>query len=185
MMIRANPDDLTSNIIPASVFMAASHQSPACPPVLHIDLEGRWFADGRAITHPGTHRLFSRSLVKVDGKYRVRIGHNEYPLTVEDTPRVVRSLRAVRNAAGGEDVFLLLNDGRRLALDPANLEFAKDGVPYCRFDPGRRLRARFARAAWQQLLALLDVDEHGECCYLVLDNRRVTFAPRTSADDRP
>jgi len=144
---------------------------PARPPVLFIDAEGRWFADGREITHPGTYRLFSRSLVKEAGGYRLRIGADEHPVKVEDTPWVVRSLRIMSHPAGEDSIGLWLNDGRRYRLDPERLEISASGTAYCHGVPTGPWRARLTRTAWQQLLALLEVDDATQRCYIRMNNR--------------
>jgi hypothetical protein len=108
--------------------------------------DGRWYADGEPIANPRIAALFSRSVERSpDGGYRLRIGDEQAPVVVDDTPFVV-----VRTDWAGEVAIVELNDGTRERLDPATLSATVDAVLYCRVKDGAE-RARFLRAAYYQL----------------------------------
>lgn len=144
-----------------------SRQSPK--PALSVDRDGRWFADGHEITHPGTYRLFIHSPAGVTGGYCMRSGADGHTVTVEDTPWAVCNLRLMRNPASKESIGLWLQDGRRYTLDPDRPEISTRDTARSHGIPTRSRRARLTRAAWQQLL--VEVDDATLCCHIRMNNR--------------
>jgi hypothetical protein len=121
-------------------------------PRLRIDLDGDWFDDEVAVTHPGVLANLRAGLQKdARGHFiqtRVRI-----PVEVADAPFVV-----TRFERRGDGYVILLNDGTEEPVDPATLRVGDHEVPYCAVKDGR-FEARFSRAAAHQLWALAEHDE--------------------------
>jgi hypothetical protein len=130
---------------------------------ISIDRDGNFRHDGAEITHPGTIALFHRSLEKTADGYRLRVGRESCPVVVEDAPLVVRSIEATPAA-----VHLLLSDGATEALDPATLRQGPDHVLYCAARGGE-FPARFSRAAYYALAALLVPEDDGGFALVVGD----------------
>lgn len=140
-------------------------------PKLHIDREGRWFADDRPVIHEKIHKLFCDSLVRDGEYYLIRIGDEENPVTVEDAPFSVRRLFIENDAEGLDVVRLILNDARVTALDPCTLRAADRHSLYCRV-PGAGMEARFSRDAFTRLGRLIEIDHETKTYYLALNGRR-------------
>lgn len=87
---------------------------------LHMDRQGNFSFEGDPITHPGIVRLFRDSLdVTEDGEVTIGVEGKWVYLDLADLP-----LRALRIDTPGPDQTgpqLLLDDGRRVELDPATL----------------------------------------------------------------
>lgn len=119
--------------------------------------DGNWYSDDERIDNPRIALLFSKSIRRnPDGSYYLQVAEERAPVTVEDTPWVVRSLEG--DAQHG--FTLVLNDGEREPLDPHSLEVGADNVLYCRVKGGET-RARFLRPAYYQLSDCLHADPHG------------------------
>lgn len=148
--------------------------TPAGRGGLFLDREGRWFHEGVEITHERTRRLFSRSLFRgEDGGYVLRVGRECAPVTVQDTPFVIRSVTAgEREGAGCCTYELLLSDGSREPLDPHTLTVEREHILYARVKGGTE-RARFLRAAYYQLCAHIEYDELEDRYLLPWDGKPV------------
>src|SRR3977135_2765974 len=85
--------------------------------------DGNWYSDEERIDNPRIALLFSQSIKQnPDGSYFLQVAEERAPVTVEDTPYVVKSI-----ADDGKGGFMLvLNDDTREALDPATLEVGAD-----------------------------------------------------------
>jgi hypothetical protein len=106
--------------------------------------DGNWYTDEERIDNPRIALLFSRSIQRADdGSYFLQVGDERAPITVEDTPYVVRTLED--DELGG--FLLVLNDDTREPLDPATLEVGADNVMYARVNDGK-FRARMLRNAY-------------------------------------
>jgi hypothetical protein len=121
-------------------------------PRLRVDVDGDWFDEDVAITHPGILANL-RSILRRDAQgyfiqTRVRI-----PVEVEDVPFVV-----TRIERRGDALHAFLTDGTETDVDPVTLRVSPDDVPYCAVKGGA-FEARLSRAAAFQLLALADYDE--------------------------
>jgi hypothetical protein len=109
--------------------------------------DGNWYSDEERIDNPRIATLFSRSIRQgPDGGWYLQVAEERAPITVEDTPYVVRTVE--QDTDGG--LVTILNDSEREPLDPATLEVGADNVLYCRVKDGR-LRARFLRPAYYHL----------------------------------
>jgi hypothetical protein len=129
--------------------------------------DGNWYVDDERIDNPRIATLFSRSIrVDRDGSYFLQIAEERAPITVEDTPYVVRTMEG--DCRRG--FILVLNDGEREPLDPASLSIGAGDVLYCAVKDGR-FRARFLRPAYYQLTTCLEEDSNGNI-YLVVQRQR-------------
>ena len=119
--------------------------------------DGNWYSDDERIDNPRIALLFSRSIRQnADGSFYLQVAEERAPITVEDTPYVVKSLEG-----DARDGFtIVLNDDEREELDPATLEIGADNVLYCRVKRGA-YRARFLRNAYYHLSPGFEADERG------------------------
>jgi hypothetical protein len=139
--------------------------------------DGNWYSDGERIDNPRIALLFSRSIKQnPDGSYYLQVAEERAPITVEDTPYVVKAV--VDDGAGG--FTIVTNDDEREPLDPTTLEVGRDNVLYCRVKGGG-FRARFLRTAYYHLSNSFFADE-GETYSIVVHGRR--YPIRISATDQ-
>jgi uncharacterized protein len=128
--------------------------------------DGNWYTDDERIDNPRIALLFSRSVKRnPDGSYFLQVAEERAPITVEDTPYVVK---AVHENDGG--FTIITNDDEQEPLDPASLEVGRDNVLYCRVKRGA-FRARFLRTAYYHLSNNF-FTEGGETFSLVVHGRR-------------
>ena len=119
--------------------------------------DGNWYSDEERIDNPRIALLFSRCLKRnPDGSYYLQVAEERAPVTIEDTPWVVRS---IEDGDGGA-LTIVLNDDSREPLDPASLEVGRDNVLYCRVKGGE-YRARMLRNAYNHLSPLFEPDDRG------------------------
>jgi|YelNatPaOPRAMG01_1025707.scaffolds.fasta_scaffold00702_37 hypothetical protein len=129
--------------------------------------DGNWYSDEERIDNPRIALLFSRSIRRnPDGSYYLQVAEERAPITVEDTPYVVKSLED--DGRGG--FILVLNDEEREPLDPSTLEVGEHNVLYTRVKGGE-FRARFLRPAYYHLSPHFEMDSDGTF-YLRLRNER-------------
>src|SRR5271167_5010280 len=87
--------------------------------------DGNWYSDEERIDNPRIAALFSRSIHQgPDGGWYLQVADERAPITVEDTPYVVRTVE--QDEGGG--LAVILNDGEREPLDPATLEVGAHNV---------------------------------------------------------
>jgi hypothetical protein len=140
--------------------------------------DGNWYSDDERIENPRIAALFSRSLHQgPDGGWYLQVAEERAPVTIEDTPYVVRTVE--QDAAGG--LTVLLNDGEREPLDPATLEVGADNVLYCRVKGGE-IRARFLRPAYYHLSRYFEAED--DRFFIRVRGRRYPLRP-TSSDHSP
>ena len=109
--------------------------------------DGNWYSDDERIDNPRIALLFSKSIRRgPDGNYYLQVADERAPITVEDTPYVVKTVED--DGAGG--FVLVTNDEEREPLDPLSLEVGPGNVLYCRVKSGQ-FRARFLRPAYYHL----------------------------------
>jgi uncharacterized protein len=109
--------------------------------------DGNWYSDDERIDNPRIALLFSKSIRRgPDGNYYLRVADERAPITVEDTPYVVKTVED--DGAGG--FVLVTNDEEREPLDPLSLEVGPGNVLYC-LVKGGQFRARFLRPAYYHL----------------------------------
>ena len=120
--------------------------------------DGNWYSDEERIDNPRIALLFSRSIRQnPDGSYYLQVAEERAPITVEDTPYVVKAIEG----AAPSGFTVVLNDEEREELDPATLEVGTDHVLYCRVKGGAS-RARFLRNAYYHLSPGFEADERGD-----------------------
>lgn len=140
--------------------------------------DGNWYSDDERIDNPRIALLFSRSIKRnPDGSYYLQVAEERAPITVEDTPYVVKVVD--EDDSGG--FAIVTNDDEREPLDPATLEVGRDNVLYCRVKGGA-FPARFLRTAYYHLSSNFFADQ-GETFSLVVHGRRypIKFAAESSA----
>ncbi|HYC00287.1 MAG TPA: hypothetical protein VEC57_14215 [Candidatus Limnocylindrales bacterium] len=120
--------------------------------------DGHWYADDDRIPNARIARLFSRHLCPDgNGGWVIDVGIDRHPVTVEDTPLVVRRIDG--DAENGFQVRT--NDGVSSSLDCTTLEIGDGDVLYCTVDRGDkrgRMKARFLRPAYYELARYIDFD---------------------------
>jgi hypothetical protein len=120
--------------------------------------DGNWYTDDERIDNPRIALLFSKSIQPgPDGTFFLKVGDERAPVSVEDTPYVVRTLED--DGRGG--FAMLLNDDTREPLDACALEVGADNAIYAWVKSGK-LRARFLRNAYYHLADRLESDETGK-----------------------
>jgi hypothetical protein len=135
--------------------------------------DGRWYADGAPIENRRICDLFARHLERApDGSYRLRMGDEQVPIEVDDTPYVVTAV-----SAGPEGAEIRLNDGSVERLDGGSLQVGEGEVLYCTVKEGAE-RARFLRPAYYQIARQFVEKEpgtyvfrHGETVYPIRRSR--------------
>jgi uncharacterized protein len=139
--------------------------------------DGNWYTDEERIDNPRIALLFSQSIRRnPDGSYFLQVGDERAPITVEDTPYVVKALED--DELGG--FILVLNDGSREPLDPATIEVGRDNVLYARVKEGAS-RARFLRSAYYHLSDRFEADEQGRFFLTIAGKRHpIGMAPADS-----
>jgi uncharacterized protein len=129
--------------------------------------DGRWYSDEEPIDNPRIALLFSRSLKQnPDGSYYLQVAEERAPVTVEDTPYVVKTVED--DGQGG--FIVMTNDDEREPLDAATLQVGNDNVLYCWVKNGK-FPARFLRPAYYHLSANFFADD-AEHFSLVVHGRR-------------
>jgi len=119
--------------------------------------DGNWYTDEERIDNPRIALLFSKSIQSnPDGTFFLKVGDERAPISVEDTPYVVRTLED--DGLGG--FAMLLNDDTREPLAASALQVGADNALYARVKSGK-LRARFLRNAYYHLADRLECDESG------------------------
>jgi hypothetical protein len=129
---------------------------------ISVDRLGRFWHEGRLVSHPGMARAFASWIDRHpdDGRYILSNGYDWSYLGVEDAPLAVVSV--VDRGAGLE---AHLSDGQTEALSEP-LWLGADGALYT-LVRNSSLEARFQPAAQAQLAAWLEQDKQGfflSCC---------------------
>jgi uncharacterized protein len=125
--------------------------------------DGNWYSDEERIDNPRIALLFSQSIRQnPDGSWFLQVAEERAPITVEDTPYVVKSIDPIGDDGKG-GFTLMLNDDTREAMDPATLEVGAGNVLYARVKGGT-YRARFLRPAYYHLSANFQADGSGRFC---------------------
>ncbi len=124
--------------------------------------DGNWYTDDERIDNPRIALLFSRSIKRdQDGNYYLQIAEERAPVTVEDTPYVVKTVYEK------DGHFLIVtNDEEHEPLDPSTLEVGPDNVLYC-LVKGGTFRARFLRNAYYHLSNNFVAEANGQFSFSV------------------
>jgi hypothetical protein len=122
---------------------------------LAIDADGRFLHRGEPITHQRTLEVLWGSLQAVEGgRWQVELGRERGDVAVDETPWLVRGLRATGAPPTG--LTLLLCGGREAPLDPGTLRAGPDGILRCLLPDGAP--ARFTRAGQTAMGEYLEED---------------------------
>jgi hypothetical protein len=119
-----------------------------------IDKNGNWFINNEPVKHEGIALFLTRSVVKENTGYYLKIKDEKIPIEVEDTPYIVKQVMH-RNGK----FFLLLNDGTTELLNPSTLEVGRENILYCKIKEDAR--ARFSRPAYYQIAEHIRQDSEG------------------------
>lgn len=127
-------------------------------PDLFIASSGEWFSDGQKVIHERIYKLFNLSLHKNGGQgYYIRIGEQTCPVRVENTPFVVRGAYYENDEEGRDVIWLTLNDGRRVPLEPGSLRAHSEVDLRCSVLDGE-FEAAFSAAALAHMAPFLERD---------------------------
>jgi hypothetical protein len=136
--------------------------------------DGNWYSDDERIDNPRISLLFSQSIKRhPDGSYYLQVAEERAPITVEDTPYVVKAIED--DELGG--FAMILNDESREPLDAAKLAVGDNHVLYARVKDGTE-RARFLRSAYYHLSDRFESDEHGNF-FITLRGKREPIGAAT------
>lgn len=149
---------------------------------LHMDRQGNFSFEGDPITHPGVVRLFRENLDATEnGEVTVGVEGKWVYLKLDDLP-----LRAVRVDEPLDDEstpVLLLDDGRRMPLDPETLVEQPGGGLCCSVPArgsGRPLGVRLSNTAAVDLSRWMIWEDDDGRPQLVLGERRWTVPERAN-----
>jgi hypothetical protein len=141
---------------------------------LHMDRQGNFIFEGDPITHAGVVRLFRSKLDATEsGEVTVGIDGKWVYLKVDDLP--LRALRVDKPRGHETAPALLLDDGRRVALDPTTLWEEPGAGLRCTVpaqDSGRPLGVRFGNAAMVDLAEFFVWEQEDGRPLLELGGRR-------------
>ncbi len=144
--------------------------------------DGNWYSDEERIDNPRIALLFSQSIKQnPDGSYFLQVADERAPITVEDTPYVVKSVEPIEDDGKGGFV-LILNDDTREALDPSTLEVGAENVLYARVKGGTH-RARFLRSAYYHLSTNFESDGASRF-FIQTGGKRHPLKPASSNDSK-
>ncbi len=126
---------------------------------ISIDADGTWSYRGTEMIRRDIVCLFYQHLRRdASGAYFIGMGHQQYPVHVEDAAFVIRGLRWATGPDGSaECAYLLLSDDSVEKLDPCTLRIGKNNIPYCKVKLGA-FEARFSRSSYQVLAERLQYD---------------------------
>jgi hypothetical protein len=141
---------------------------------LHMDRQGHFSFEGDPLTHPGIVRLFRAHLDATEaGEVIIELEGKWVYVQLDDLP--LRALRIDTPHGDERGPQLLLDDGRRVALDPNTLREEPGAGLRCTVPArasGRPLGVRLSNTAAIDLLAFMVWDEGDERPKLELDGQR-------------
>ena len=120
--------------------------------------DGCWYADDELIVNKRIVDLFARHIERASNGagYILRIGDEQAPVIVDDTPYVIVGV-AVKD---GATLCVELNDHTHEVLDVTTLRVGDGDVFYCRVKSGREL-ARLLRPAYYQIAQYISESDPG------------------------
>lgn len=148
---------------------------------LHMNRRGEFSFEGDPITHPGIVRLFRANLdATEEGEVTVGVEGKWVYLKLADLP--LRALRVDRPHDGETGPQLLLDDGRRLPLDPETLWEQPEAGLRCTVPArgsGRPLAVRLSNAAAVDLSSWVTWTDADARPQLVIGDRRYPIPERS------
>jgi len=131
-----------------------------------IDKDGRWYHDGVAIERVELVRMLAPHVrQEPDGEFMLHWGPTVQPISVADTPAVIRSVCAPDAQSGTCEVTLV--DGRTVSIGLADIRTGTDNTLYARMPDGADVR--FGRNAYYQFAAHIEAADDG---FVVVAGRR-------------
>lgn len=121
-----------------------------------IDLNGRWIHQGEEIKRDKLVRLFSKILLKDQGKYYLLTPAEKLEIKVEDAPFVIVDFEVVAPNTPEQVIWLVSNIGDRVPLSPEYPLTLKgqEQRPYVNL--WRNLDALISRHVYYKLVDLAD-----------------------------
>ena len=139
--------------------------------------DGNWYSGDERIDNQRIALLFSKSIRRDKyGQYYLQVADERAPITVEDTPYVVKDVD--QDEHGG--FIVITNDEVREPLDPSTLEIGDQDVLYCKVKGGA-YRARFLRSAYYHLANHFMSDD-GESFGIIVADHRYPIRIKTTTD---
>jgi hypothetical protein len=139
--------------------------------------DGNWYSDDERIDNQRIALLFSKSIHRDrHGNYFLQVAEERAPVTVEDTPYVVKKVD--EDANGG--FVITTNDEVSEPLNPSTLEIGDHDVLYCKVKGGE-YRARFLRSAYYHLADHFMSDD-GESFGLIVADHRYPIRIKANGD---
>ncbi len=136
---------------------------------LTLSRDGVWLSNGQEITHEATVRAFFKFLHRDEsGQWCIRIGQEQKPVTIEDTPAFVKAVMG--SPTEGYRIRLLGKEETEEfeELEAGTLSYSP-GRLTCRIGSG--WEARFLRGPYHELLRSVSRDEKGY--YLKIKGARI------------
>ena len=144
-------------------------------PILFINKEGSWFADGELMSKLESVKLFSEKISRnANNTYSVILENKNYPLQVEDVPFVIDELIVEK-----DKTKIRLTDSRIFEFSP-DIIILKKNIAYISLF--FNIDTRFSRKAQWQLNTLLV--EEGGLLYLDLSSKKIPIHSEVSNDSR-
>lgn len=144
---------------------------------LRMDRQGHFAFEGDAVTHPGVVALFRAGLdVNEAGECELHVADQWTYLKVDDLP--LRALRVENPSAEDDRPTLLLDDGRRVPLDPASLWEEPEHGLRCTVPSQRSARpigVRFSNTATMDLSKWMVWDDEYDRPKLACSGQRWTI----------
>jgi uncharacterized protein len=139
--------------------------------------DGNWYSGDERIDHQRIALLFSKSIRRDKyGQYFLQVADERAPITVEDTPYVVKDVDQDEHGS----FTITTNDEVRELLDPATLEIGDNDVLYCKVKDGA-YRARFLRSAYYHLADHFMSDD-GETFGIIVADHRYPIRVKANAN---
>ncbi len=116
---------------------------------LKLDRDGVWYHDDQAFVHQRMSNLFSRSIIKVNDEYFVKIGKSQVPIQVEDVVVWVLDLDFEIDS-----IKLYLSNDTEYTLDKdSKLFISEDNQLYFYVDDER---VKFSKNSYNQITKRLE-----------------------------
>ena len=138
--------------------------------VITMDKEGNWFHNGAAVTNENIALYFARHLDKAgDGGFVLRTERQVWPITVEDTPFVIKQFR--NNNCLNNSFEVILNDKTTETVSWDDIRLDGEGTLYCRVKNGQ-FEARFNSNSQFAFADMLSYDEEAGVYYLENEGKK-------------
>ena len=133
--------------------------------VLRLTKNGLWFSDNTEITHEPTRKLFSKSLIRDEQGYLLKIANETKRVVVEDTAYFVILIEG----SPDKGFHLSLSDQTEETLHPETLSY-RPGRLTCKVKDGKE-EAKFLHSPYFGILKELEEDDHAY--FLLFGKKRI------------